>query len=291
MEVEAHAQLVAVRAGVTDAVFQRGGGHLPYRDHAVNAACLHQFLQIPVHIAAIGVKTAAIAFKIVFIDLRLGDHVDHIESEPLDALGFPEAQDVGHFFPHSRILPVQVCLHHIIQVQIPLAQPGHILPCRPAELGHPVGGIAVRGAVLEDVVVLVFLIPGQRFLEPHVLGGGMVEHHVQHQTDAALICFPDQLFQIFHRPVAGVDGAVVRHVIAVIPLRRGKERGQPEHIHTQVGQIVQLAGNAFQVAKAVPVGIAERLRIDLVHNFIFEISHSEHTPFLKIRQCPSSCQR
>ena len=69
MEIKAHAQLVAVCARVADAVFQRGGGHLAYGHHAIDAACLYQLLQILVHVAAIGIEPPSIALKIILIDL------------------------------------------------------------------------------------------------------------------------------------------------------------------------------------------------------------------------------
>ena len=133
VEIKAHTQLVAVCTCVADAVFQRGGGHLAYGHHAVNAACLYQLLQILVYVAAIGIEPPSVALKIILIDLRFGDDVDYIETEALDAFRLPEAQDIGHFFTDSGVFPVDICLHHIVQVQIPLAQPGHILPCRTAE--------------------------------------------------------------------------------------------------------------------------------------------------------------
>ena len=133
VEIKAHTQLVAVCTCVADAVFQRGGGHLAYGHHAVNAACLYQLLQILMHVAAIGIEPPSVALKIILINFRFGDHVDYIETEALDALCLPKAQNICHFFPHGGVFPVDICLHHIVQVQIPLAQPGHILPCRTAE--------------------------------------------------------------------------------------------------------------------------------------------------------------
>ena len=227
MEVEAHRQFMVARSSVSDAVFQRGGGHFAHRHHAVDAACRHQFFQVFVDIAAIGVEATAIARKVVLIHFRFGNQIDHIKAESLDSLRLPETEDVGHFFPHRRVLPVQVCLCHIEQVQIPLAQLRHILPCRATELGHPVCGQIVRGSVLKDVVILILFLTGQCPLEPCMLGGGVVEHHIQHQANAALVRLADEFFQIFHRAVARVDSAVIRHVIAVVPLRRGKKRGKP----------------------------------------------------------------
>jgi len=276
VEIEAHRQLVVALSGVADAVFQRGGGHLPHRDHAVDAARGDQLLQVLVDVAAIGVEAAAVALKIVLIDLRLGNDVDDVETETLDAFRLPESQDVGHFLPHGGVLPVQVGLHHIVQVQIPLAEPWYIFPRRAAEFRHPVRRAAVGRAVLEDVIVLVLFVARQCFFEPLMLGGGVVEHHVQHQADAAPVRLADKLLQILHRAVARVNGTVVGHIIAVVALGRGEERRQPEIVNAQVGEVVQFRGDALQIAEAVTVRVHEGFRVNLVDNFIFKIIHGTH---------------
>ena len=227
-------------------------------------------------VAAIGVEAAAVARKVVLIHFRFGNQIDHIKAESLDSLRLPETEDVGHFFPHRRVLPVQVCLCHIEQVQIPLAQLRHILPCRATELGHPVCGQIVRGSVLKDVVILILFVARQCFFEPLMLGGGVVEHHVQHQADAAPVRLADKLLQILHRAVARVNGTVVGHIIAVVALGRGEERRQPEIVNAQVGEVVQFRGDALQIAEAVTVRVHEGFRVNLVDNFIFKIIHGTH---------------
>ena len=109
-----------------------------------------------------------------------------------------------------------------------------------------------------------------------MLGGGVVEHHVQHQADAALVRFADKLLQILHRAVARVNGTVVGHIIAVVALGRGEERRQPEIVNAQVGEIVQFRGDALQIAEAVTVRVHEGFRVNLVDNFIFKIIHGTH---------------
>ena len=94
----------------------------------------------------------------------------------------------------------------------------HILPRGASEFGHPVCGAAVGRAVLENVVVLVFFIACQCFLKPVMLGGGVVEHHIQHQADTAFVGFTNQFVQIIHRAVAGIHRTVVGHIVAVVPL-------------------------------------------------------------------------
>ena len=109
-----------------------------------------------------------------------------------------------------------------------------------------------------------------------MLGGGVVEHHVQHQADAAPVRLADKLLQILHRAVARVNGTVVGHIIAVVALGRGEERRQPEIVNAQVGEVVQFRGDALQIAKAVTVRVHEGFRVNLVDNFIFKIIHGTH---------------
>ena len=44
----------------------------------------------------------------------------------------------------------------------------------------------------------------------------------------------------------------------------GEDRRQPHRLHPQVAQVVEVLGQAAQVADAVTIGIRERARIDLV---------------------------
>ena len=133
VEIEAHRQLVVALSGVADAVFQRGGGHLPHRDHSVDAARGDQLLQVLVDVAAIGVEAAAVALVVVLIKFRLGDDIDDVKAKALDAFHLPEAQDVGHFLPHGGVLPVQVGLHDVVKMQIPFAKARHVFPRGTAE--------------------------------------------------------------------------------------------------------------------------------------------------------------
>ena len=90
-----------------------------------------------------------------------------------------------------RILPVDVRLRLIEQVQIPLAV-GHARPGRAAEEGLPVVGrqfAVLAAAVAEDVAVARrgAGLGGEGFLEEHVLVGGVVGHDVHDHFDAGLV--------------------------------------------------------------------------------------------------------
>lgn len=47
---------------------------------------------------------------------------------------------------------------------------------------------------VEEVIVLILLLPCQGPLEPFMLGGGVIEHHIEHQTAPSLFCLDDELF-------------------------------------------------------------------------------------------------
>ena len=281
MEAEDHAQLLFLGSGVADTVVQAGGGHLTDGGHICNACITNHFLQEFVDMTSVSIKTAAIADIVIFKNLRLGDQVYHIEAETLNALGLPEPQNILQFLTDFGIFPVQICLCYIEQVQIPFPQRGHIFPGRAAELGHPVGGDFIGGAVLEDVVVLVLFVTGQSFLEPLVLGGGVVEDHIEHEADVSLTSFGDEIFQILHGTEPGIHCAVVGNVIAIVTLGAGEEGSAPQQFHTQLLQVVQLGGNTLQIAFAVSVGVAKAFWVDLIHNFVLKISH-EKSPLMRV---------
>ena len=142
-------------------------------------------------------------------------------------------------------------------MQIPFFEGRNIFPCRATEFGFPVCRYLIRCAVLENVIVLVFFIPGNRLLKPLVAGGSMVEHHIEHQLDPPVLCLADQLFQIFHRSKHRVYLPVICHIITVIVLRGHEERSNPQIVHSQRLQIIKLLRNAPDVSDPVSVGIFE----------------------------------
>ncbi len=114
-----------------------------------------------------------------------------------------------------------------------------------------------------------------RLAEPRMLVRGVIERDVEDDAHAALMRGADQVLEVGHRPVVGIDGAIVGHVVAVIA-RRGKDGHQPQHAHFEIGvgsriAVVQVgiepADDAAQVAdpRRVVVAIGERSHEDLVH--------------------------
>ena len=101
-------------------------------------------------------------------------------------------------------------------------------------------------------------------LEPGVLVGRVVDDQVHHDPQAALVRLGEQFVHVLEGAEQRVDVLVVGDVVAVVVLRGPVDRGQPQHVHAEVGEVVEAAGDALQVADAVAVGILEGTRVDLV---------------------------
>ena len=71
---------------------------------------------------AVRIESSAVSDKIIFQHIRLGDQVDDVEPESANSLFLPEADDIFEFFPYSRVLPVEIRLGYIKQMQIVFPQ-------------------------------------------------------------------------------------------------------------------------------------------------------------------------
>lgn len=278
VEAEAHGELVVLRPRVAHAVLQRGRGHLPHGHHAVNPRARHELAQILVHVGPVREEAPPLAGEVVLKDLRLGYEVHHVEAEPVHAALLPEAHHVGARLAHLGIGPVKIGLAHVVQVEVPLAEARLPLPGAAPEGAVPVGGwlpgVARAGGappVAQDVVRAIPLVPGKGALEPLVIAGGVAEHHIEHDADLALVGLCDELVKVVHRAIHGIDGAIVRDVVAAVTLGRGVERRQPQVVHAQPSQVVELARNARQVTHAVAVAVTEALNVDLVDHAPAEV--------------------
>lgn len=88
-----------------------------------------------------------------------------------------------------------------------------------------------------------------------MLVGGVIDHEVHDHLDAALVRFGEQLVHVIHRAEDRVDGLIVGNVIAIVVLRRLIDRAQPDHIHAEIGNVIESARDALEIADAVAVRI------------------------------------
>ena len=205
--------------------------------------------------------------------LALDETVRDVDPEAVDPAVAPEPEDVVELRPHVGVLPVQVGLGHVEDVQVPLARRavglGHALPAPTAEHRRPVvGGLLAAGtpAVTEDVAVALGAARtgGQRGLEPGVLAARVVRHEVDEHLEAQAVRGGDHRVGVGEGAEPRVDVAVVGHVVARVVHRGDVERAQPHRIHTEVAQVREAGGDAREVADPVAVGVGPRARVDLV---------------------------
>jgi len=65
---------------------------------------------------------------------------------------------------------------------------------------------------------------------------------------------------------AGIDPAVIGHVIAEIAHGGGEKRRNPDAVHAQIGDVIQPFDDARKVADPVTCGVTEASRIDLINH-------------------------
>src|SRR5579863_4207876 len=94
----------------------------------------------------------------------------------------------------------------------------------------------------------------------------VIRDEIDNQADAAAMRLRQQ--PIERREVAEVrmDPAVVADVVAPIVQRRRVNRIQPDRIDAERGQVVEMRGDAVEIADSVAVRICKRARIDLVED-------------------------
>ena len=174
---------------------------------------------------------------------------------------------------HVRVVPVQVGLGGVEDVEVPLARHpvglGDAGPPATAEDRRPVvrGLVAVRALAVAEHVALALEAPRRRRegrAEPRVLAARVVGHQVDEDLQAQLVGRRDERVGVLQGAEARVDVAVVGDVVPRVVHRGDVERAEPHGIHPEVAQVGQARGGAGQVADAVAVRVGPRARVDLV---------------------------
>lgn len=92
----------------------------------------------------------------------------------------------------------------------------------------------------------------------------MVRHDINDDPDPALMGLFHQLRKIFHRSVFGLNGRVVRNIVAAITHRRRIERRNPQRIHPQPLQIIEVLNQPTEIPGTAPFRIAEGTQKDFI---------------------------
>ena len=140
----------------------------------------------------------------------------------------------------------------------------------------PVRGLEVReddprvpvllGVVAPDVEVPLEAPDGgpPRLLEQLVLVGGVIEDELGDDPQPAPLRLADELLEVRQRPVVGMHAEKVRDVVPVVAEGGRIEGQEPDRGHAEVLEVVQLLGQALEVAFSVLVAVGERADVELV---------------------------
>ena len=105
--------------------------------------------------------------------------------------------------------------------------------------------------------------------EPDVLVASVVDHQIDDQLDAACPHVFQHAVKVGHRTKLSQHLTVVADVVAIVGVGAVEVWAQPHDVNTELLQVVELGGNAVQVADAIAVAIVERARVDLIHDNLF----------------------
>ncbi|MGZ2484766.1 hypothetical protein ACVITL_003289 [Rhizobium pisi] len=192
--------------------------------------------------------------------------VDRIQPEAVDAAVEPELHRLEHRILHFPAMEIEIRLRGQEIVLVILAAYAVPFPAGTAEDRQPVvRRCTIRLRVGPDIPVRFWIGPARPALdEPGMAIGGMRDHLVDDDLDAEPVRFRHHLVEIGKRPEDRIDVAVIGNVVAHIGHRRFEERGKPDRIDAEAGDIRQPAGNPLEVAEPIAVGVLKRARIDLI---------------------------
>ena len=97
-----------------------------------------------------------------------------------------------------------------------------------------------------------------------MLVGGMVDDQFGDDAQAALLRLDDEALEVLHCTEVGMHRAVIGDVVTVIATGRRIKRHQPQRRDAQFLQIIELLGEADEIADSVLVAVRERLDVKLV---------------------------
>ena len=80
----------------------------------------------------------------------------------------------------------------------------------------------------------------------------------------------DEALEVGERAVARMDVLVIRDVVAVVAQRRRIERQQPDRVHAKALEVIELLGEAGEVADAIVGAVEEGANVRLIDDGVLE---------------------
>ena len=194
--------------------------------------------------------------------------IDRVMAEAIHTALQPEFYGFIKRGAHILIVKIQVGLRHQKIMQIILAAPCIPLPCTAAENRQPVVGRRAIGLGIGPDIPIRLCIGFIRaaFLKPRMAFGGVGEHLINHHLQAQPVRLGHHGVKIRQSAEHRVHGAIIFDIIAEIFHRRFEERAEPDRINAQTGNIIELFGNAGQIADPIAIGVHKTARINLINH-------------------------
>ena len=92
--------------------------------------------------------------------------------------------------------------------------------------------------------------------------GNQIEEH----ADSASARLADEPLDVIRFTELGMHAVVVCDVVAPVLVGRRVNRRQPDRIHAEPGEMIELGDDTEKVADAVPVRVGERSDVDLIED-------------------------
>ncbi len=201
------------------------------------------------------------------------DQIRHrVEPQPVDAHIEPEAHHLQHFLQHGRIVEVQIGLVRVETVPVVSARDRIMRPVRRLRIDEDDPRFLVLLIGIGPHVVVAMIRPRLRAtgaLKPRVLIRRVVDHQLRNHADAACVRFLNEALHVGKLAVVRMHIAVIGDVVAVVAPRRRIERQQPDRIHAELGDVIELRDQARKIADAVVVRVEERLDVHLINDRVF----------------------
>ena len=221
-------------------------------------------VQLAAHVLYDGMGLGQVLVAGPFALAQVGNR---IQPQAVHTLIEPEAHGADHCLHHVRIVEIQVRL--VGEETVPVIRLRDRVP-------GPVGGLGIGEDDARAGIALVVVAPdvvvaldragrcAPRSLEPGMLVGGVVDHQLGDDPQAAPVRLAHEVAEIGAVAVLGRDMVIVGDVVAVVAHGRRVEGQQPERVDAQVVQVIQLCGEAGKIADAVVVAVEESLDVKLV---------------------------
>ena len=98
--------------------------------------------------------------------------------------------------------------------------------------------------------------------------GGVIQHQVHDDADVARMRRFDQVFELVQRPIGFIHAVIVGNVIAIVAQGRRVDRHDPNTIHAEGLQIIELFSQPAQIAASIAIAILESADGNFLKNCI-----------------------